>query len=64
MSVDKTLPKPRKAVRSLDKNAVRKELVAAIKGKYAWIPYSSEEFNHDKRGTADARNQEKVKTGN
>jgi hypothetical protein len=31
-----------------DKEA-RKRLVSAIRGKYSWIPYSSEDFNRDKR---------------
>ncbi len=30
------------------KKPARRTLAAKIKGKYAWIPYSSEDFNHDK----------------
>lgn len=27
----------------------RRSMVDAIMGKYAWVPYSSEDFNRDKR---------------
>lgn len=41
--------KPRKKAAPRDKASAKKALAAAIKGKYAWIPYSSEDFNRDKR---------------
>lgn len=31
------------------KSKDRSQLVDAIMGKYAWVPYSSEDFNRDKR---------------
>lgn len=32
-----------------DKKISRRTLAALIKGKYSWVPYSSEDFNRDKR---------------
>ncbi len=44
----KTLSKPGKAAKR-GKAASKEALAAAIKGKYSWVPYSSEDFNRDKR---------------
>jgi len=49
MSETKTLSKPRKKAAKRGKPASRETLAAAIKGKYSWVPYSSEDFNRDKR---------------
>lgn len=54
MSVNKTktMKTPKKRSKWKTKNlplAERQKLVDEIMGKYAWIPYSSEDFNRDKR---------------
>lgn len=49
MPESKVLVKPRKKNTGGGKVPSRKALAAAVKGKYAWIPYSSEDFNRDKR---------------
>lgn len=49
MSESKTLAKFGKKNAGGGKMPSKKALAAAIKGKYAWIPYSSEDFNRDKR---------------
>ncbi len=41
--------RPRKKTPKRGDSAARRKLAATIKGKYAWIPYSSEDFNRDKR---------------
>ncbi len=45
----RTSVKPQKKTTPSDRTSSKKALVAAIKGKYAWVPYSSEDFNRDKR---------------
>lgn len=45
----KSAAKPKKKAPKRDKLAERAALAAAIRGKYAWIPYSSEDFIRDKR---------------
>ncbi|MDR1744331.1 MAG: hypothetical protein LBS30_01095 [Planctomycetota bacterium] len=45
----KTLSKPGKKTVTRGKTTSRETLAAAIKGKYSWVPYSSEDFNRDKR---------------
>ena len=49
MAETKDLARTGKKAVKRDKNVSRKTLAAAIKGKYAWVPYSSEDFNRDKR---------------
>ena len=49
MAETKTIAKPRKKEGARGKTASRQALAATVKGKYAWIPYSSEDFNRDKR---------------
>lgn len=49
MSETNTLRKPRKNGTKGGNTGTRQTLAAAIKGKYSWVPYSSEDFNRDKR---------------
>ena len=42
-------PPIRSVKKGTDALAERRRLVASIKGKYAWIPYSVKNFNDDKR---------------
>lgn len=43
-----TRRKPVKKSR-MTKDEEQRRLVDSVMGKYAWIPYSSEDFNRDKR---------------
>lgn len=49
MPETKTLRMPRKKGAKTSGAGSRQTLAAAIKGKYSWVPYSSEDFNRDKR---------------
>ena len=49
MSETRTLPKPRKKAAGRGHGTTKQALAASIKGKYSWVPYSSEDFNRDKR---------------
>ena len=49
MSEAKTLAKPRHNAAKRGEATSKQALAAAIKGKYAWVPYSSDDFVRDKR---------------
>lgn len=49
MTSAKIPTKPRKKKAAEEPLSEREKLAAKIFGKYAWIPYSSEDFNRDKK---------------
>lgn len=49
MTSAKTPAKPRTKKAKKDVEAERKALLDSIQGKYAWVPYSSEDFNSEKK---------------
>lgn len=49
MSDSKTFAKSCKKAIKRNKPVSKQALAASIKGKYAWVPYSSEDFTREKR---------------